>query len=446
MAFYIILFLVGELFILLLFSAYQTHNRKYSIDNMTGLPNKEAFLQSTESLYRESKKIFILALDNFKIINETYGIKVGDMALIDVAHELKKQFPGDDIYRYEGDVFALVVANKKNVYYIEKLKQVLDKERKFNNVFVQLQACICQLETFRYDSDGVMQMVEFMISEVKKQGPGSYLEANDDVKKGFRRKSMVEQTLMEHIRDEFFEVHYQPIWDVKARKFHSMEALVRMKVPEFGYVSPEEFILVAEKNGMVLKLGMIVLEEVCKFISSCDVGRYGIELVEINLSVIQCVQPGLSSEVLAILDKYSIPPEMINLEITESAQAYSEKMMSRNIARLALKNVSFSLDDYGSGYSNINYLTDFPFDIVKVDKGLVWEAMKKVSSRYILENTIEMCKRISKRVVTEGIEDEEMLRMVENMGADYVQGYHFSKPLPKEKLIEFLEVNPFDKE
>ena len=151
------------------------------------------------------------------------------------------------------------------------------------------------------------------------------------------------------------------------------------------------------------------------------------------------MQTELYTQVIEVLNRYEIPPEMINLEITESAQAFSEKQMAQNIARLTLKNITFSLDDYGSGYSNINYLTDFPFTIVKIDKYLVWEAMKKVSSKYILESTIAMCKKINKKVVTEGIENEEMLAMVKDMGADYVQGYYFARPMPHEDFFELLK-------
>lgn len=438
---YIVLGLVGEFIVLILVISIVMKHKSNHRDTLTGLPNREVFLKYTETLYHSSNKIFIIAFDNFKVINETYGTDVGDILLQWVAEDFQAEFPNDHIYRYDGDIFALIVGNRKNIHYREKINRIISRERILSDMAITLQACICQLFTVRYDDSGVIQMIEFMIEEGKKQGRGTYLEINDEIKQGLHRKSMIEQTLMEHLNANHFEVHYQPIWDVQAEKFHSMEALVRLNVPGYGYVSPEEFILVAERNGMVLKLGMIVLEEVCKLIKTYDLKKYGIDFVEINLSVIQCMQTELYAQVIDVLKRYEIPPEMINLEITESAQAFSEKQMAQNIARLMLKNITFSLDDYGSGYSNINYLTDFPFTIVKIDKYLVWEAMKKVSSKYILESTIKMCKKINKKVVTEGIEDEEMLTMVKNMGADYVQGYYFSKPVPEKKLIRVLEVN-----
>lgn len=438
---YIIPGLIGEFIVLILVISIVMRHKSNTKDTLTGLPNREVFLRYTETLYHSSNKIFIIAFDNFKVINETYGTDVGDILLQWIAEDLLVEFPNDHIYRYDGDIFALVVGNRKNIYYQEKINRVISRERILSDMAITMEACLCQLFTVRYDDSGVIRMIEFMIEEAKKQGKGTYLEFHDEIRQGLYRKSMIEQTLMEQLNANHFEVHYQPIWDVRAGKFHSMEALVRLNVPGYGYISPEEFILVAERNGMVLKLGMIVLEEVCKFIKSYRLQEYGIDFVEINLSVVQCMQTELYTQVIEVLNRYEIPPEMINLEITESAQAFSEKQMAQNIARLTLKNITFSLDDYGSGYSNINYLTDFPFTIVKIDKYLVWEAMKKVSSKYILESTIKMCKKINKKVVTEGIEDEEMLSMVQDMGADYVQGYYFSKPVPGDKLIRVLEVN-----
>ena len=130
---------------------------------------------------------------------------------------------------------------------------------------------------------------------------------------------------------------------------------------------------------------------------------------------------------------------MINLEITESAAVYSEEKLVHNMARLSLTDITFSLDDYGSGYSNINYLVDLPFSIVKIDKYFVWAAFKKLKMRKILENTIAMFNNINLNIVAEGIEDEEMVKVLTEMGARYLQGYNFAKPLPKDKLLQLLQ-------
>ena len=136
--------------------------------------------------------------------------------------------------------------------------------------------------------------------------------------------------------------------------------------------------------------------------------------------------------------KYKIPTARRNLEITESAAAYSEERLLRNMARLSMRGISFSLDDYGSGYSNISYLVKMPFSIVKIDKFFLWGAVKKISTRIILENTIKLFKEINKKIVVEGVETLEMAQMVDAMGADYIQGYFYSKPVSKDKVMDVV--------
>jgi len=171
----------------------------------------------------------------------------------------------------------------------------------------------------------------------------------------------------------------------------------------------------------------------------------GIDYIEGNISIVQCMQESIYQDIMVVLDRYNIPPSMINLEITESAAAYSDDLLIRNMARISLTDITFSLDDYGSGYSNVNYLVDLPFSIVKIDKYLIWAAMKKVTSRRVLENMIKMFKSIDLKVVAEGIEDMEMLDMVRNLGVDFIQGYFFSKPVSKERIIERLNQDYINK-
>ena len=304
---------------------------------------------------------------------------------------------------------------------------------------MELSACICLIHSINHSDEELLQSIEYSVSKAKSIGKRQFLEVDEKAVAEMARRAAIEQAMMTSIENDVFEVHYQPIFDTNTGRFHSMEALARLNVPGYGYVSPEEFIRIAEQNGAILQIGILVLKEVCLFIKQFHLKEKGIEFVEVNLSVVQCMQEKICSELMQVIREYNIPPEMINLEITESAAAYSEQRLIQNMARLSLYDITFSLDDYGSGYSNVNYLVDLPFSIVKLDKYIVWAAMKKVTSRKILENTIAMFKDISLKVVAEGIEDLEMVEMLTSMGADYLQGYFFSKPVPKEKLLECLE-------
>lgn len=417
-------------------------------DSVTGGMNRIAFhIHIREHLHRRiSEKVFMLGLDNFKIVNETYGMSFGDRLMRMLVNALQQEYGFENVFRIDGDRFAVVCPETiETVKVLDRLNRILSRKWRIRNAQVDLSACICLVHSGKHGEEDVIHAMDYALNRVKTIGKGQYMEVDDEIVEDMARQVEIEHALVAAVESGHFEVYYQPIYDVHAKRFHSMEALARLQVPGYGYVSPEEFILVAERNGTILRIGMLVLEEVCRFINEYDLKSKGIAFIEVNLSVVQCMQEKLYEEVMGVLHRHNIPPEMINLEVTESAEAYSEERLVRNMARLSLTDITFSLDDYGSGYSNVNYLVDLPFSLVKIDKYIVWAAMKKVSSRRVLEKTIAMFKDINLKVVTEGIEDTEMMEMVVSMGADYLQGYYFSKPVPKEKLVECLEEEYLEK-
>lgn len=417
-------------------------------DTVTGALNRTAFtVHIKDSLHKRiSEKVFVLGLDNFKLINEVYGMQFGNKVMQLLVSALQQEYGQSKVFRIGGDKFAVVCdESAENVKVLDRLHRIMSKKWKVRGVELELSACICLIHSGRHGEEDVIRAMDYAMARAKSIGKGEFLEVDEQIAEDMARRAAIEQEIMVVIETGRFEVHYQPIFDVHTRKIHSMEALARLQVPGYGYVSPEEFIQIAERNGTILRIGILVLEEVCRFINEYDLKSQGIEFVEVNLSVVQCMQDTIHDEIRQVLKKYEIPPAMINLEITESAAAYSEEKLVRNMARLSLTDITFSLDDYGSGYSNVNYLVDLPFSIVKIDKYLVWAAVKKVSSRRVLENTIAMFKDINLKVVTEGIEDPEMMEMVTDMGADYLQGYYFSKPVPKEKVVECLKEGYLEK-
>jgi EAL domain-containing protein (putative c-di-GMP-specific phosphodiesterase class I) len=370
----------------------------------------------------------------------------GDKLMQQIVSVLQQEYGMNHVFRIGGDKFAVVRREEiETVKILDKLNRILNRTWRVRNAEIEVSACICLVHSGRHGEEDVIHAMDYAMMRAKKMGKGRFLEVDDEIIEDMERRAQIEHALVSAIESKHFEVHYQPIFDTHSKRFHSMEALARLSVPGYGYVSPEEFILVAEQNGTILTVGLLVLEEVCRFIREYDLKQRGIDFIEVNLSVVQCMQERLFEEVTALLKQYDIPPEMINLEITESAEAYSEERLVRNMARLSLTDITFSLDDYGSGYSNINYLVDLPFSIVKIDKYIVWAAMKKVASRRVLENTIAMCKNINLKVVTEGIENPDMMNMVIDMGADYLQGYYFSKPVTRKKVIECLEEGYLEK-
>lgn len=417
-------------------------------DSVSGALNREAFLFAIQEAeeHGQQNHIFAIGMDNFKMVNEMYTVEGGNEIMRQLVENLQSEFSSQRIYRLGGDMFALLVPGDAECpKVLDTLRKLLIRPYKAGGSIVRISACIGIVHTVHYTGSELVAAMEYALAQAKAVGKGEVFEAAADTVDAIQRRKAIETAMWENLRNQRFEVHYQPIYDARKKRFHSMEALARLNVPGYGYVSPEEFIRIAEKNGTILDIGLLVLEEVCRFITETNLASRGIEYVEVNLSVVQCTHDSIYASIREVLQKYNVPPEMINLELTESAAAYSEKKLIRNLARMSLMNLSFSLDDYGSGYSNINYIVTLPFNIAKIDKYLVWSAAKSATSRIILEHIIAMFRAIHLKVVTEGIEDAEMADMVIRMGADFLQGYYYSKPVPKELLLERLEAHYMDR-
>ena len=258
------------------------------------------------------------------------------------------------------------------------------------------------------------------------------------------RQDMIFKILQEAIRTNGIEMYYQPIWDVKEQKFSNCEALVRLKDDKtLGFISPEEFIPVAERNFLIMPLSYKIFEEVFKFMSGKNLFERGLKHMEINLSAIESVDIGFPAIMKELLERYNIDPSALNLEITESIAISSGRRLKRNMQDLINHGCSFSMDDFGTGYSNLSQLTRADFSIIKIDKSLLWPVFEKKNpnkenSQILLENMIMMIKKMGLKIVVEGVESKEQLDYLCNLGVDYIQGYYFSKPINENDYLEFL--------
>ena len=255
----------------------------------------------------------------------------------------------------------------------------------------------------------------------------------------FQRERKIQEEIQKALINREFKVLYQPIWDKESDTIHSAEALVRTPIGELGFISPEEFIPISEKTGDIIEIGEFVFEEVCKMFSEHNVKQYGVEFIEVNLSTVQCMQRNLAKRFKEILDKYNVSASSINLEITESAAANSPEMFINTMSELKKLGFTFSMDDYGTGYSNLSHMYDTDFDIIKLDKSILWNSYKSKKADIILQNTVKMIKEMEHNIVIEGVETEEQKEYVSRLGCDYCQGYYFSKPVAKEEFIEYCK-------
>lgn len=267
---------------------------------------------------------------------------------------------------------------------------------------------------------------------------------DQDMTNRMYEERLIEQLLADAIQNDWIEVYYQPIYSIKEKQFVSAEALIRIIEEDGTIVSPEVFIEIAEKNGMILKLGEIVFKKVCQFISQNHPDELGIHYIEINLSVVQCSYEHLADSFIEIMEWYHINPSMINLEITESGSVGTTKTLLENMNKLIAYGVKFSLDDFGTGHSNLNYIVDMPVDIVKFDRSMIVSYFDNGKAKYVMDAAMHMIHGMELQIVSEGIETKEQLDTMEQLGISYIQGYYFSKPVSSDAFLSFLEENNED--
>lgn len=260
--------------------------------------------------------------------------------------------------------------------------------------------------------------------------------------KDFRMRNDLDEIINRGIVKYNFQMYYQPIYSVEKGKFVSAEALIRLEDEKYGFVSPALFIPAAEESGAIHQIGDFVLEDVCRFIGSNDFSSLGLEYVEINLSVAQCIESDLFEKIDGLMKKYGVRPEQINLEITETGVNHDPETTDRNISLLAEKGITFSLDDYGTGYSSIRRVVTLPLNIVKLDKSLVDE-MDSPMMWTVIKNTVAMLKHMDKKILVEGVEDKHQLDKFIELECDYIQGYYFSRPLNESSFLKFVIAKNF---
>ena len=254
----------------------------------------------------------------------------------------------------------------------------------------------------------------------------------------FAVEAHIEAILDRAIRKDHVEMYYQPIYDVRSEGFRSAEALARIIDPEYGLISPAVFIPAAEAEGCMIPLGDLVLEQVFRFISTHDLDALGLEFIEINLSVAQCMESSLPEKLRRLQEKYGVDPGRVNLEITETTFENISEVMLENVRELTGMGYSFALDDYGIGYSSIQRVNHLPLKLIKIDKSMLDE-IGSDSGRKILEYTVRMMQGIGKQLVIEGAETREAVEALKRMDCNYIQGYYYAKPLPGEEFIRYLE-------
>lgn len=265
------------------------------------------------------------------------------------------------------------------------------------------------------------------------------LVADESMIAKYMEKYIIEEQISEALQEERVEVFFQPIYCNEEKQFTSAEALVRIRQKDGSFLSPGVFIPVAENNGQIVELGERIFRLVCKFIHENDLEALGIHYIEVNLSVIQCQMENLAERLIAITNEYQINPAQINLEITETGVVSARRILLNNMKKLIDEGFTFSLDDFGKGESNLMYVVEMPVSIVKLDYDISKAYFNTEKAKHVVKAVVGMAHELKLKMVAEGIETENELSMMQAEGIDYIQGYYYSKPIPREEFITFVK-------
>lgn len=429
----------------LLFMYLEMENPDDYVDRVSSALNEYAFQRWGEKLLlaHEEVKAFVVLLPELDYLKKKMGVIDYGVMLTELTQKIIKLHMGK-VFRLDSGEFVYVVktSEQENMVYqelVDIVEYISEKQPVLRADGVKY-GLIPTFEGYE-DIISLSQDLRFFIKHLKTLSAETLHVLDEDALNVKNEEDFIVLSLKRAIAENEILVYYQPIYSTAKQRFATAEALIRIKDLNGKFMSPEVFIPIAEQRGYILTLGHAVFENVCRFIRQQDLEQRGFDYVEINLSTVQCMQKGLDSELISIMKEYSISPGFINLEITETAAIQSEKTLMKNMQKLIQLGVSFSLDDYGSGYSNLDYVIRMPFYLVKLDKLLVWSSFEHEKTKVLLETSVKMFKKMHLKIVAEGVETQAQALYLEDMGVDYLQGYYFSKPVSEEEFIQIVANN-----
>lgn len=426
------------LMVLCVYFSFENQRENYDAETMCF--NRNAFHRQMAEYYANHKPLSIVnvTLENYERINTMYGHEYGRKAML-CAKEMIDGVLGGSVFHSRSNTFTVFYSDcEVDCRELESLRHALCSHC-FPDAQLEFRISVIDLRKYSNGTDEAYELMRFM-KEYGKSSDEVICRLDDTIIEKKFRRDKIDKLLTEAVQNDGFEMVYQPIYSTEQGRFRSAEALVRMKnTGDLGFISPEEFIPIAEEKGLIMDIGDITLRLVADFAKRRTLTDK-LEYIEVNLSGIQACAPELEGRLTKILAEYDIPPAFINLEITETAALDSGEAFDTNVSALRESGFSFSMDDFGTGYSNLSQMNQMRYDLVKMDKSIIWDAFGKGNekSERLFASVIRLLKAINVKIVAEGVETKEMTDYLTERGVDYLQGYYFSKPVNEDKFLEVI--------
>lgn len=418
---------------------------------LTGMPNKSKFDQKVNEKIDKYKKtgekfaIVYMNADNFRRINDTWGYEVGDAFLRHISSVIRKYDKAFYLCAHlGGDEFGIIIDNTNDRTEISrKLSQFLNEFEtpwrfKKHKIFITFSAGVVLYPEHGENLYSLVVNADTAMWHVKKHGKDGISFYTKDMQT--KRVSYIQTAhqIRKALKNDEFMVYYQPQIDLKSGKIAGMEALIRWEHPEKGFISPNEFIPLAEATGEIHSIGRFVLKTVCKQKKEWESKGYPPVVVSVNISGLSLTRGDLAEEIQEMLERYDVDGQGIRIEVTETSLMDDMDLAVRTLLKIKELGVKIALDDFGTGYSSLTYLKQLPIDAVKIDREFIKNIKDKGQKEIIVEIVVQIAEALNLEVVAEGIETQEQLAYVLGSRCEQAQGYLFSKPLRPEEIEKVL--------
>ncbi len=420
-------------------------------DSLTQLPNRALCMDRIKyALKRASRtntivSVLFLDLDHFKDVNDSLGHAVGDQLLKATSQRLLDKIRNEDtLARLGGDEFVIILNELQSteavINIVEKIVTSFEVPFKLANYEVNttVSVGVCMYPNDGADVDSLMKAADAAMYKAKEVGRNTYEFYESELNQLALRRHQLANELRQAIKNNELSLVFQPQINISKKAVSGAEVLLRWNHPVLGNISPAEFVPIAESTGLIKEIGNWVLDNACQKIAECR--TYGIDIrLAVNLSALQFRQVDLPEHIAATLQKYSVPPRLLEVEIVESMLMRDVNQAIDILERIKEMQIRIAIDDFGTGYSSLSYLRRFPLDALKIDRSFIDELVVDPDDTAITLAIISMAKSLRLEVIAEGVETKQQLNFLAKNNCDEIQGYYFSRPLVFEAFLEFLK-------
>ncbi len=415
----------------------------FQYDRLTGVYTKEFFYQRVREILRQEPKkdydIICSDIENFKLVNDVFGIPAGDKLLKEIAKRYLQLIGGRGICgRFNADQFICLIEHLpeyKDEWFVQATAEV---GALANNSNIVMKWGIYHIDSRSISVEQMCDRALLAVRSIKGQYGKYFATYDDELRDKLLREQMITDSMEPALAQGQFEIYLQPKYQIKDNKLAGAEALVRWNHPQWGLWSPAEFIPLFEKSGFITKLDQYVWEKTCALLHSWDQKGYPNIPVSVNVSRADIYNVDLADFLMKMIRKYELKPSCLHLEITESAYTEDPNQIIATVGNLRELGFDIEMDDFGSGYSSLNMLNKMPVDVLKLDMRFIQSETAKPVNQGILRFIMGLARWMGLQVVAEGVETGEQLERLRESGCDFVQGYYFAKPMPCECFEELL--------